>query len=112
MTGDTSQQQQENRNSLSLSSGYNNDNAVYGSVDRRGSLPESQNEEGDANENDNNNNDQHDDLEVAEEDRVSPKRKAELYTILILGGLIIGCGAFAAIRDIVRKEEGLESSGC
>lgn len=37
-------------------------------------------------------------------DRVSVHRKVELFAILILGGAIIGCGGFAAIRQIVENE--------
>jgi hypothetical protein len=45
-------------------------------------------------------------------DGVSPSRKWELISILIVGGTIICCGAFATIRLIVRQEEGLEKAGC
>lgn len=51
-------------------------------------------------------------VEVSADDRVSPRRKAELYAILIFGSIIICFGGFASIREIVRKEEGLESQGC
>ena len=51
-------------------------------------------------------------LALAQQDAVCPSRKWELLAILILGGALIGCGLYAAIRDIVEQEEGKVKKGC